>query len=343
MRGMRRLAFWLLIAVLAAGAAGCTAPWSPRTQAPRGTRGVVAPGVRVAGRLLGGMTAADAEQLILGLSPELHRAPQNAYRDPDTRGLVPGVDGVRLSVAATLRAALAAGRGQSVAPVMEPLSPSIQLRDLPPAPIYNGRPQRRAVAFVINVAWGDQYIPGMLKTLAAEKVPVTWCLVGRWAEQHPDLVREMVQTGQEAGTPYTFCNHGYRDHGWALLNQQQALESITQADRVIAGLTGAPPLYFSPHRGEYNEAVLAASRQAGHDLVLWSLDTIDWRNPPASVEQMRIVTRAKAGDIVLMHPTASTAEALAGMIQGVRGKGLALVTLDRLLSRERGPWDQGVG
>ena len=338
MRGVRVVATGALIAAVAL-TSSCGV--IPRRQAPQAApiRGSVPRGVRVAGRMIGGMSAAEAELLIAGLSPELHKVARNAYVDPNTRGLVPGVAGLALDATATLRGALAAAPGQDVSPVLVPVTPSITMRDLPAAPIYNGSPQRQAVAFVINVAWGDQYVPGMLKTLAVEKVPVTWCLVGRWAEQHPDLVREMVRTGQAAGTPYTFCNHGYRDHGWALLNQEQAMDSITSADHVIAGLTGAPPRYFSPHRGEYNGAVLAASREAGHELVLWSLDTIDWKNPSADWVRTRIVSRAKAGDIVLMHPTAPTEQALAAMIQGVRAKGLALVTLDTLLSPERGAWD----
>lgn len=336
MRGVRVCGAGVMVAVVI-GMAACGAFRPAPPSAP--IRGTVQRGVHVAGRMIGGMTAAAAEQMLLALSPEVHKVARDAFVDPETRGLVPGVSGATLDVTATLRGAMAARAGQEVAPVLTPLAPAITVRDLPAAPIYNGPPQRRAVAFVINVAWGDQYIPGMLKTLAAEKAPVTWCLVGRWAEQHPDLVREMVQTGQAAGTPYTFCNHGYRDHGWATLGQQEALDSITSADHVIAGLTGTSPLYFSPHRGEYNPAVLAASRQAGHELVLWSLDTIDWKNPSAEWVRSRIVGRAKAGDIVLMHPTAPTEQALAAMIQGVRAKGLTLVTLDRLLSPERGPWD----
>ncbi len=43
-----------------------------------------------------------------------------------------------------------------------------------------------------------------LKTIAAEKAPVTWCLVGRWAEAHADLVREMVRTARSADVAVTF-------------------------------------------------------------------------------------------------------------------------------------------
>jgi len=338
MRGGAVARLAVLVMVLLLGwAGGCGRLRGGSSTPPRPVAGHVAAGVRVDGRAVGGMTAADAEKVIRGLAADLDRMPRNAYVDPNTHGLVPGVAGVRLDVAATLRGALSAASGAALAPVTESLAPAVRLQDLAPAPIYNGSPTRPDVALVINVAWGEQYIPGMLKTLAVERAPVTFCLVGRWAEAHPDLVREMVTTGQHAGTPYTFCNHGYRDHGWALLSQAQAYDSITAADRVIAGLTGSSPLYFSPHRGEFNPAVLAASRRAGHELVLWSLDTIDWKNPPAAAMRQRIVSRAKAGDIVLMHPTAPTEQALAAMIQGVRAKGLQLVTLDTLLSSNGTP------
>jgi len=319
----------LLLAVALVALVGCGAATPPTAQ-----RAVVAPGVRVDGVEIGGMDAAAAERIVLGLAPKLARAPRNAHVDPSTRGLVPGLDGAQLDVAATLARVLAAPRGGAVEPVVAAVPPAVDLASLAPAPIYNGPPQRSAVAFVINVAWGEQYIPGMIQILAAEHAAVTWCLVGRWAQGHPDLVRQMAAAGRPAGV--AFCNHGYTDHGWALLSQAAAYASMTQADQAIAALTGSTPRYFSPHRGEWSPAVLRASRQAGHELVLWSLDTIDWKNPSPSSLRARIVGRAKAGDIVLMHPTAPTEAALAAMIQGVRGHGLTLVTLDALLSPKGG-------
>jgi peptidoglycan/xylan/chitin deacetylase (PgdA/CDA1 family) len=163
-------------------------------------------------------------------------------------------------------------------------------------------------------------------------------LVGQWAAQHAALVHQMQATGIQAGTPYAFCNHGYRDHGWALLGLAQAGNSIRQADAVIERLTGSKPLYFSPHKGEFNAAVLEASRQAGHELILWSLDTIDWRHPSPSAMRDRIVSRVQPGDIILMHPTAETVQALPEMIAGIRAKGLRLTTLNQLLGTQ---WPAG--
>jgi peptidoglycan/xylan/chitin deacetylase (PgdA/CDA1 family) len=316
--------------VLALLLGGCgTRPASP---AARGSVPRVAAGVRVAGLDVGGMTGADAERVVQGLAADLAQAPKNAYVDPSTRGLVPGVDGVEVDVPTTVGRVLSAPRNAEVAPVLRFLAPSVGLADLPAAPIYNGPPSRRAAALVINVAWGEEHVPAMLRTLTAERVPATWCLVGRWAETHPQVVAEIVAAGRADPAGFTYCNHGYRDHGWALLSEQQARQSITAGDAAIERLTGQRPLYFSPHRGEYNAGVLQASRASGHELVLWSLDTVDWKHPTPSTMRRRIVDRVKPGDIILMHPTAETAQALPGMIAGIRSKDLALVTLDQLLS-----------
>jgi peptidoglycan/xylan/chitin deacetylase (PgdA/CDA1 family) len=226
-----------------------------------------------------------------------------------------------------------------VAPVLRPLPAAIALRDLPPAPIYHGPRSRRAVSLLINVAWGEQYVDSLLTTLAHANAAATFCLVGRWAEEHPALVGEMAALARQRGL-VSFCNHGARDHGWALLGQGQALASIRGADATIDRLTGSVPAYFAPHRGEYNPAVLAAARQSGHELVLWSLDTIDWRpGSTAAGIEARIAARLQPGDIILLHPTAATAQALSAVIAEVRARGLDLVTLDQLLSPTRGPWD----
>ena len=72
-------------------------------------------------------------------------------------------------------------------------------------------------------------------------------------------------------------------------------------------------------------------------LVLWSLDTIDWRHPSPSTIRDRILSRVQPGDIILMHPTAETVQALPEMIAGIRAKGLQLVTLNQLLSTQWPP------
>jgi peptidoglycan/xylan/chitin deacetylase (PgdA/CDA1 family) len=328
---------FLLGLLNACGPVHAGAPLAPavpgRTTAAVPSR--VAAGVTLGATPLGGLDPRAARTAIEGLTATLAVPPQNAYVDPSTRGIVPGLNGWRLDVPATLQRALTAPAGSDIAPVLQPVPPAVTPRDLPPLPIYHASRQRYAVAFLINVAWGESHLPAMLSTLSRLHAPATFCLVGRWAEQHPELVHAITAASRAAATPFAFCNHGYRDHGWQGLDEAQAAASIAQADAVIARLTGTKPLYFSPHKGEFNPAVLRASRAQGHELVLWSVDTIDWQHPSPGRILDRVLGRLQPGDIVLMHPTATTAAALPALIAGARAKGLRLETLNQLLSPER--------
>lgn len=289
-----------------------------------------ATGVRLGTLDVTGWTAADLRAYLKSASAELTWPAVDARVDPDTKGLVPGLDGLQLNVDATAAAILKAGPGTEVGAVFRRVPPQIALGQLAPAPVYRGNRAKQAVALLINVAWGEEFVAPLLHELAAAHAPATFCLVGRWAERHPDLVRRM------AADRYGFCNHGYTDHGWANIGRQAAERSIARADAVITRLTGQKPIIFSPHKGEWNRGVLTAAAATGHTLVLWSRDTIDWQQPSVARVLERTVGRARGGDIVLMHPTAVTVAALPAMIRGLRARGLRLLTVRDLLSPD--PW-----
>jgi peptidoglycan/xylan/chitin deacetylase (PgdA/CDA1 family) len=325
---VRRVAGLFLALVLAVGS-GASAGAAVRR---------VPPGVTVGGRSLGGLGPAEARAVLEALAAQVDEAPEEPSVDPATGGLVPGLDGLRLDVGATLARALAARPGTRVAPVLVAVPPRRGLEALPPRPIYHGSRRKAAVALVVNVAWGEPYLLPMAETLARLAAPVTLCLVGRWAESHADLVRQVAATLARARVPVAYCNHGYRDHGWLHLTEAEAAASIQRADQAIRAVAGVVPRFFSPHRGEWTPAVLAASRATGHELVLWSVDSIDWRGDATAARvEARVLRKVGPGDIVLLHPTAATAAALAVLVAGIRAKGLALVTLDALLSPARIP------
>ncbi len=305
--------------------------------APNPSDATIAPGVTIADRAIGGLTPAQVRVVLETLAHDMDTPARDASVDPDTKGLVPAIDGVRLDVDATLARIRAAGPSTIVQPVLVVVLPKVTLGDLPAAPIYQGAPSRYSVALVINVAWGEEYLNQMLQTLQTTDTTASFCLVGAWAKVHSADVATMVAVSRSVETPFEFCNHGYRDHGWAHLSESQAYASITHADQVIEQLTGQKPAYFSPHKGEWNQAVLAASRRAGHQMILWSVDTIDWQNPAPATILQRVLRKVGPGSIVLMHPTASTAQALPALIAEIRAKGLRLVTLSQLLSPSGDP------
>lgn len=73
----------------------------------------------------------------------------------------------------------------------------------------------------------------------------------------------------------------------------------------------------------------------GLKTVLWTLDTVDWRNPSPESVVVKISSQSEPGTLILMHPTASSSKALRGMIRGIKAKGLQLGTVSETLSAER--------
>src|SRR5690625_7101791 len=73
--------------------------------------------------------------------------------------------------------------------VFDDVIPTKALEDLPPSPIFRGHPEKKMVALLINVSWGNEYIPTILKTLDKHDVKATFFIEGRWAKENADFVR----------------------------------------------------------------------------------------------------------------------------------------------------------
>jgi len=82
------------------------------------------------------------------------------------------------------------------------------------------------------------------------------------------------------------------------------------------------------------QTVKLAAEQ-GLKTVLWTVDTVDWKNPPATSIVSKISNNVGPGTLILMHPTAASRDALEGMIQAIRSKGLVLGTVEQTLSPDR--------
>ena len=192
-------------------------------------------------------------------------------------------------------------------------------------PIFKGNETRQAMALTINVDWGEEYLPGMLDTLAKKNVKATFFLPGRWAGKFSDLALDIAQRGHEIG------NHGYaHDHPNALGADLLQVD-IQKAAVAIKKATNVQPRLFAPAYGEYNSTVLKVADDLGYETIMWTLDTIDWQKPSPEVILNRIVPRASNGAIILMHPTKSTSQALPQMINQLKQKGYKLETVSKLI------------
>ncbi|MFS0869668.1 polysaccharide deacetylase family protein [Paenibacillus xylanilyticus] len=255
-------------------------------------------------------------------------APVNAKVDRVWKA-IPGYNGMEIDVEATYRKALGGNLNTKLSYIYRQVEPEIQLKDLGPHPIYRGNPAKPMVSFMINVAWGNEYIIPMLDTLDAEKVKATFFLDGSWLKKNADLAKEIQKRGHE------LSNHAYSHPNMSRLSAERARLEISKTEDLLKETLGVENRWFAPPSGDFNQKTVDIASSMGLQTVLWTLDTVDWRKPSSASIVDKIEAKVEAGTLILMHPTASSSGALKGMIQSIRAKGLVLGTVSETLSSER--------
>lgn len=246
--------------------------------------------------------------------------------------VIPGVNGYVLDVDVTLLRLLRARAGQRVLPALVPQKPAHVLSDFPRRAITRGSTAKPQVALMINVDWGEEQIPALLKALDHAQAKATFFVSGRWAQQFPNLLQQIVAAGHEVGS------HG---HNLTLDPIQLAAKGDLRADiqksiDSIKTATGGKRVQFwAPHKGAVNQQVIDTAADLGYRTVLWSLDTVDWKSPGAAAVTSRVLDKVQAGDLILMHPVSNTVQALPAILNGLKSKGLMPVTLSEILSPDR--------
>lgn len=287
----------------------------------------IKPGVQYLGEPVEGLFRAEVAPIVARSAVIQGRYPVDAVVDEQRKTIVPELNGIEVDQEATVELLMKAAKGAQVRPVYRELRPSVCWDHYPSFPAYQGNPRKPAVALMINVAWGGEYLPGMLEVLRNEGATGTFFLTGSWAEENEAMVRRIAAAGYELG------NHGYSDgeifpemDGWAMAR------SVRQANEIIFDAAGYYPVYFTPHKGEFNDLALEIVSRQGMRTVLWSLDTVDWKKPGVEAMREKILSHLSPGQIILIHPTADTITFLAETIPLINQEGLKVVSIEELLN-----------
>jgi probable sporulation protein (polysaccharide deacetylase family) len=255
-------------------------------------------------------------------------APSNAKIDEVWKA-IPGYNGLTVDIEASYKNMKKSGTFDEKKLVYKQTKPSVHLKDLSPSPIYRGHPDKPMVSFIINVAWGNEYLPEMLAALKRHQVKASFFLEGRWVKNNPDLAKMIVSAGHEVG------NHSYTHPDMKRITASQTREQLLKTNEVIEAATGNKSIWFAPPSGSYRDETVKIAAELKMNTVMWTVDTIDWQKP--SPEQLinRVISKIDNGYMVLMHPTESTAKSLNRLITLIEEKGLRIGTVSDLMSEKR--------
>lgn len=176
----------------------------------------------------------------------------------------------------------------------------------------------------------DEFTPQVLDSLQKRGAHATFFVIGYKVGLFPHMVQRTVAEGHEVG------NHSWNHPKLNTLTSGQISWQLSQTNNIIAQTTGSAPKITRPPYGATNGAVSAVSNSLGQPIVMWSVDTSDWRDRDPELVCKRAVEGAKPGSIILMHDLhKTTANATPCVVEGLQQRGFSLVTVSELQSTQK--------
>ncbi len=188
---------------------------------------------------------------------------------------------------------------------------------------YRGSENKKEISLMINVYWGNEYIEEMLASFDEYNVKTTFFVGGSWVSKFPELFLKIVEKGHEIG------NHGYfhKDHSKLDLAQNQ--QEIMNTHKIVQEYTGKAMTLFAPPSGAFNDYTLSVAKSHAYKTIMWTKDTIDWRDKNTQTIYNRAIKNMSNGDLILMHPTLNTMEALPQILKFCIENGFSVVPVSQ--------------
>ncbi|GFO62345.1 polysaccharide deacetylase family protein [Geomonas paludis] len=203
-------------------------------------------------------------------------------------------------------------------------------------PIVSRGPKgARGVALTFDDGPDPLVTPKVLELLRRHGISATFFVTGRRAERYPELIEAILAAG------HAVANHSLNHDPFLMLKTTEMLRSEVAGAQQVLRRFGIQPLAFRPPVGITNSRLWRVLLENGMFCVNFSCRAGDMGNRRIAGLARKILARVKPGDIVLLHdvapPKGDPAHLLAEfeqLIEGVKGKGLEVVPLARLIGRE---------
>ncbi len=174
-----------------------------------------------------------------------------------------------------------------------------------------------------------RYTAEILDILREYGIPATFFVVGSNVVENPELVCRALREGHEIG------NHTYTHPHLTNLKAEELFQEMVATEELLLSLAEYRTKLFRPPEGYYSQTVSATMEQLNYIPVLWTVDTVDWRSPPAKDIASTVLQNTRAGVIILCHDYVSgksnTPAALRLFIPELLKQGYRFVTVSELL------------
>jgi len=205
--------------------------------------------------------------------------------------------------------------------------------------VTSGGGHKREIALTFDDGPGP-YTQHVVRVLHHQHVHATFFEVGFMERWFHAGTRAVARDGNAIG------DHTERHPRMAGLPEAAQRDQIDSQAEWMHRLGVPQPRMFRPPYGSFNNTTFSLLKKRRMLMVLWSVDSQDFRQPGTATIARRVLSAAKPGAIVLMHDAgglrAQTVAALPIIIQKLRKRHFRLVTVPELLEDDPPPRGQKV-
>ncbi len=191
--------------------------------------------------------------------------------------------------------------------------------------IYSGNKACGGVALMFNIYENTPVVEKILKVLNERNAKATFFVGGCWADDNKQTLLNILEGGHELG------NHGYFHKDHKKLSEKANAEEIKNNHDVVKALCGYEMKLFAPPSGSFSVTTLKVTEKLGYKTIMWTKDTIDWRDSDLDTIYNRATKNISAGDFILMHPKEHTALVLDRILNYLEKIGLQALTVSACL------------
>lgn len=182
-------------------------------------------------------------------------------------------------------------------------------------------PDKPMIALTFDDGPGERTME-LLEQLEKYDAHATFFMLGNKISNNKDVIKKMSQIGCE------ISSHSYDHANFTKLDASGIKKQMDSTDEKIKAVVGEGAALMRPPYGAINDTV---SQNVGKPMILWNVDTLDWktRNTQSTIDTT--MNSVKDGDIVLMHDIHSpTIDAALELIPRLEEAGFQLLTVSEL-------------
>ncbi|WP_298183333.1 glycosyltransferase [Saccharomonospora sp.] len=184
------------------------------------------------------------------------------------------------------------------------------------------------------------WTPQILEVLNKHDVPATFFVVGSMAARHPELVRDIHESGSELGV------HTFTHPDLAQVSSWRVERELDQTQMVLAGAAGVTTRLFRPPYSSTTEAldnpaydVVRKAGELGYVSVFSDIDSADWQRPGVDAIVRNATPPDGQGGVVLLHDAggdrSQTVAALDVLIPQLKEQGYRFTTITDVIGTDR--------